>query len=51
VDAVLSLPNLDWCWVDFHIGVGFERATEKAEAWSADDVWRRVAQPWAAWIR
>ena len=49
--ALDGMPQADWAWVDFAIGVRMGQAVPPRSAdWSAADVWRRACEPWARWI-
>ncbi len=46
-----AIPQIDWVWIDFHIGVRLERATNAEASWTPDNVWRRACEPWRTWLR
>jgi hypothetical protein len=53
--ALEPRKELNWCWVDFQIGVQlslFEASSvsTKTEYWGADKIWRLLFQPWLPWI-
>lgn len=50
--AADAIPQLDWVWVDFHIGVRFAKAAAGGDPeWSSDEVWRKACMPWLGWVR
>jgi hypothetical protein len=63
LSAAQSLPNLaslietkisdlDWVWIDLHIGLSFSADTsDDADVWDADTIWTRVCAPWTPWLR
>lgn len=46
-----AIPQVDWVWIDFHIGVRLVKATGDDATWTPDDVWRRACDPWRTWLR
>jgi hypothetical protein len=49
--ALESVPDPDWVWIDFHIGLELSPATAADDRpWSAAETWRKAGQPWIGWI-
>jgi hypothetical protein len=45
-----QVPESDWTWIDFHIGLRLDKATRGSASWSADELWRRAGAPWDQWL-
>lgn len=50
---IAALPQLDWIWVDFQVGIRLKAvgASHRAGVWSAMDLWERACLPWRAWLQ
>ena len=56
-DAVRQVPQIEWTWMNLHFGQRFELAPlapgdEPARnGWQAEDLWHKVLEPFAPWLR
>lgn len=48
-EKVRLIPDVDWRWVEFFIGIPFRRVAEGGLP--ASEVWNRACAPWLAWVR
>ena len=51
--AFRGLPDQDWVWVNYYMGVGFDlhREGKHEEAWEAPRLWNEVLSPLLPWFR
>lgn len=46
-----EVPDGEWAWIEFLIGIRFTVDPASVDAWSAGDIWANAAQPWRDWLR
>lgn len=44
-----AMPDRDWAWVEFLIGIPFELGA--GEGVAPAEIWRRACEPWRRWLR
>jgi hypothetical protein len=51
--SIAKLNNLDWVWIDFHVGFRFSTASAvpQRKSWGPDEVWKKVCSPWRSWLK
>jgi hypothetical protein len=48
-NSISSLPDLDWKWLNLHIGLEF--ADDGSDVWEAERIWNSVCHPWRDWLK
>jgi hypothetical protein len=54
--ALAQIPQVEWTWIDVHIGVELEMAPLEPDAepgpggWGASELWERCLAPWLPWV-
>jgi hypothetical protein len=54
--ALAEIPQLEWTWINLHIGLELELAPLEPDAepgsggWGASELWDRCLAPWLPWV-
>jgi hypothetical protein len=54
--ALAQIPQVEWTWINVHIGLELELAPPEPDAehdpggWGASDLWKHCLAPWLPWV-